>query len=124
MSKIKFEKTSSPAGSVQFSRNPSYGSAKPFEFRQPKDYSDGGSIYVYNKGLIENTFELLFNNMPESDYQNMEGFFKNIIQGSKYNFTYYDENGTAHTARLMDESIDFQINGYNRRTGSITLRKE
>ncbi len=135
MATIKFERITSPIGSVQFSDNPCYGSSMPFEFKQPKDYSDGGELYIYNKGLVEDIFILVFKKMTEADYSNMTGFFKNVIQGAGYSFTYYDENGTAHTVRLMDDAIDFKIEGHGDinesgswvplyRAGSITLRKE
>jgi hypothetical protein len=70
MSAIKFERLTAPIGVLQFTRVFDFGKRDPVEFSQPVDRSDGGDIYIYNKGLSENTIVLPFQNLPESDYKN------------------------------------------------------
>lgn len=123
MSLIKFERTSVPTGLWQPTRNPSYGSGDPFEFLQPKDLSDGGDLYCYNKGLINDTFELVFNNMSETDYQNLRAFLRIVAVGAANNFVYTDENGVNYTVVCVTEKIDCPKKGYGRRQGKLELKK-
>lgn len=123
MAKVKFERTTAPTGSVEFSANPSYGGSEPLKFCQPKDYTNGGVLYSYTKGVNEKTFELSWSFMPEADYQDMITFFEDVIDGAAHPFTYTDENAATHTVRLLTENINFKkvLKG---RSGGITLRKE
>lgn len=123
MALIKFERTSVPTGSWQPSRNPNYGSGDPFEFLQPKDLSDGGDLYCYNKGLIDDTFDLIFNNMSETDYQNMRAFLRTVAVGASNDFVYIDENGANHTVICLTEKIGFVKTAYGRRQGTLELKK-
>jgi len=123
MALIKFERTETPSGSVEFSRNPSYGSGEPFRFRQPQDITCGGVVYSYDKGIIEETIELKFEHMPETDYQGMIDFFRNVVKGKSYIFTYLDETGAGHTCMLLNDSINFSKESFGRRAGTLKLRK-
>ena len=103
MAKIKFERTQTPVGSVEFSRNPSIhqGLQRHRKYFQPKDFSDGGDIYVYDKGIVKNFISFSWQNIPTSDYNNFMTFL-GVIVGSKYNFTYIASDGTTATARIMN----------------------
>lgn len=123
MALINFERTTAPTGSWQPTRNPSYGSGDPFEFMQPKDLSDGGDVYSYNKGVIEDTFELVFNNMSEADYQALRTFLREVAQGVVYEFVYTDKDGATHTVICMTEKVDWPPPSYGKRQGSLRLKK-
>lgn len=123
MALIKFERSSVPTGLWQPTRNPSYGSGDPFEFFQPKDLSDGGDLYCYNKGIIDDTFELVFNNMSEADYQNLRAFLRTVAIGAANEFVYTDENGVNYTVVCMTEKIDYTKTAYGRRQGKVGLKK-
>ena len=123
MALIKFQRTSSPTGLWQPSRNPSYGSGEPFEFLQPKDLSDGGDLYCYNKGLVDDTFELVFNSMSETDYQNLKSFLQTVAVGASNDFVYTDENGVNYTVLCLTEKVEYPKTAYGRRQGELTLKK-
>ena len=104
MAKIKFERTSAPTGSVEFSRNPSIVGGdytRKRQYYQPKDYADGGDIYIYHKGVLKNFTTLKWANIPEADYTNFLTFV-GVVIGSKYNFTFTDFSGTTYTARIIN----------------------
>ena len=104
MAKIKFERTSAPTGSVEFTRNPSItgrGLPRKKKYFQPIDYSDGGDVYIYNKGITKDFVTLTWNNNAKTDYTNLMTFI-GVVVGAKYNFTYYDSDGLTHTARIIN----------------------
>lgn len=102
MAKIKFERTSAPAGSVQFSRNPSRGDYKRRkQYIQPQDMSDGGDIYIYDKGDVKEYKTLHWRNIPASDLTNFLDFLA-VIGGSKNNFTFTDFDGSQYIARIIN----------------------
>ena len=104
MAKIKFERTSAPTGSVEFSRNPSGdgGYEDRTKFIQVKAQSDGGVNYVYNKGLAPQKFKTLtWPNLPDADVGNFMTFV-GVVVGGKYNFTLTDVDGTTKTARIWN----------------------
>lgn len=104
MAKIKFERTSAPTGSVEFTRNPSIsgrGLQRKKKYFQPIDYSDGGDVYIYDKGIAKDYETLTWNNNAKSDYTNLM-IFVGVVVGAKYNFTYTDSDGGIHTARIIN----------------------
>ena len=108
MAKIKFARTLSPIGSVEFRRNPSVtgGIKRKKQYFQPKDYSDSGDLYIYDKGVVKDYLTLTFTNNDKADYTDLMTFI-GIVIGAKYDFTYYDSDGYARTARIMN-SDDLQ----------------
>lgn len=105
MAKIKFQRTSAPTGSVEFSRNPSIvnrNMQRKIKYLQPKDFSDGGDLYIYDKGIAAKNFiTLAWSNIPKTDYNNFKTFL-GVVVGSKYNFTFTDSDGTTYTARIYN----------------------
>lgn len=104
MAKIKFERLSAPTGSVEFTRNPSIregGYRRIKKYLQPKDFADGGNLYVYNKGIVQDRIIITFHNNPVADYNNLLTFL-GVVVGSQYNFTFIDYVGTTYTARILN----------------------
>lgn len=103
MAKIKFERTSAPTGSVEFSRNPSRGNiSRTGAYLQPIDYSDGKDLYSYDKGLTEKAeVPMTFGNISSTDLSNFLAF-RAVVVGSKYSFTFTDVDGSTSTARFAD----------------------
>jgi len=104
MAAVKFERTSAPVCSVEFSRNPTIkgGDSGTIGYLQPKDRSDGGDWYIYDKGIDpENYRHLSFENNPELDWTNFKTFLAAVI-GSVYNFTFTDPGGNTYTARVWN----------------------
>lgn len=109
MAKIKFQRTSAPTGVVEFSRNPSIINRdyrRKRQYMQPKDFADGGDIYVYDKGVKKDYITLVWRNIPQTDWVNFMTFL-DVVIGSKYNFTFTDFTGLTYTARILN-SDDIQ----------------
>jgi hypothetical protein len=123
MALIKFERLTAPTGTVNFTKNPLYGLGKPYRFRQPRDLSDGGDQYVYDKGVTEEIFELSWKTMKEEDWTVLDSFIRNVAEGAKNTFTYYDEDGNTHTVRLESEVVDFREIRNQLYKGTLKLRK-
>jgi hypothetical protein len=103
MALIKFERTAAPAGSVQFSRNPSPGDyRRTLQYMQPKDYSNSGDLYSYNKAINPKNYRTLkWKNIPAADYAGFMTFLT-AVAGSAYNFTFTDTDGATYTARITN----------------------
>lgn len=103
MAKIKFERTSAPTGSVEFSRNPAPRDySRKTGYLQPKARSGGGDWYVYDKGLNPERYKTLhWANIPSADLSNFMTFLATMV-GAKYNFTFTDYNGATYTARIWN----------------------
>ncbi len=127
MAKIKFERTSAPTGSVEFTRNPSItgrGLQRKKKYFQPIDYSDGGDVYIYNKGITKDFVTLTWNNNAKTDYTNLMTFI-GVVVGAKYNFTYYDSDGLTHTARIINsDNLQSSPVATNRESFSVELLLE
>lgn len=119
---IKFERTATPIGSVDFTVNPDYGLAKPKRPRQPMDMTDGGTPYYYDKGVTEQFIKLPFKDMPKVDYDAMNDFFENVTNWKEHSFTYWDENGASYTALLESDELGWPLTGFESYTGTLKLR--
>lgn len=91
------------SAALQFTRGPKYGDyRRKKQYIQPIDYSDGGDIYSYDKGLsARNTREIIFQRMLTEDLAKLLEFIE-IIRGAKYAFNFYDENGAEHKSLLIN----------------------
>ena len=122
--KIKFERITAPTGYVEFSRDPQVpGYKRITQFMQPKDFSDGGDLYVYDKGLGPNRYRTLtFPDISENDLANFMTFFEDVAVGSKNLFLFTDRDGSVHVARIMNsDNIESTPQLANREALTIEL---
>lgn len=82
----------------------------------------GGTLYVQDKGLARQRFELNFERIPTSDRDAALSFF-NAVRKSFNTFEYQDAEGIMHTVRWLN-GFEFQETVPGRFSGTITLRKE
>jgi hypothetical protein len=68
---------------------------------QPKEFSDGGDIYIYDKGSKDYR-SLSWGNCPKEDYTNLISFIKNTVIGSKKSFVFRDFDNLYYNVRLMN----------------------
>ena len=106
--KIKFERLSSPIGSVEFSRDPVVPDYKRrTEFMQPVDFSDGGDPYIYDKGLDPKKYRYFsFDSLSVEDLTSFDYFYENIAIGRKNSFLFTDRDGSVYVARIWSSSIE------------------
>lgn len=122
MAKVKFYRTASPSGSVEFTRPVSYGGEnESLDFLQPSDRSDGNDWYIYNKGNQENIKTLNFTRMTEADYRALRAFLSTAAIGSSNSFTVIDPLGDIYTCFFQPQKFTFPLMAWNKRTGSLTL---
>jgi hypothetical protein len=93
------------------------------------DYSEGGQLYAYDKGINETYHALNFNNVTQADYDNYDNWFKNVAVGAKNPFTFTDEDGISRTVRIIDSKNMLKRNAHQADgkfaySGVVTLREE
>jgi len=82
----------------------------------------GGTLYVQDKGLQRERFELTFERITQSDRDEALVFF-NVVKKSFSPFEYQDAESTLHTVRWLNK-FEFQETVPGRYSGTILLRKE
>jgi len=121
MPNIKFTKG---GDDFTFSKGRSYPLDDPIQVNVPVDYSEGGQLYAYDKGIEEQFFNIVFERIPQVDFDNFEDWLKNIAVGPKNTFTYTDEDANDHTVRLMNTQNSLKGVAAEMFSGTINLRKE
>lgn len=109
------------ANSLQFTRGIRYPVSRPVEKIQVIDRTGGGSLQVEELGIAIRTFPIVFRSLPIADYQALITWHNTICNGAANPFTYYDEEGIAHTVRLLTTTIDFPETSYHRFAGELLL---
>jgi len=112
------------ADTFTFSKGRSYPLDDPAAVNVPVDYSEGGQLYAYDKGIEEQFFNLVFERIPKADYDNVDDWLKNIAVGPKNTFTYTDEDSVNHTVRLLDTKNPLKEVAHELYSGTIHLREE
>ena len=107
-----------------FSKGREYPVHDPIHVNVVVDYSDGGQLYAYDKGIEEQFYNLNFSGLSRTDYDNVEDWLQNIAVGPKNTFTYTDEDGDNHTVRLLDTKNPLQETASGLFSGELHLRKE
>lgn len=121
MSKIIFTKG---ASSFTFSCGRVFPVPDAAEVAVSTDKSDGGQLYAYVKGFTEQYFDLVYENLSLTDYNNFDAWLKTTVIGPSSTFTMTDENGVTHIVRLMDTKNPLRWVGYGKYAGTIHLREE
>jgi len=104
-------------------KQPVFPAVEPVDYpEQLVGQTSGGTIYVQDKGLKQETFGVQFDRLTEADRDNALTFFT-AIKKSFNTFQYEDRNAVLHTVRWMS-AFDFQFVVQGRYSGGIQLRKE
>ena len=72
-----------------------------------------GDRVAYDKGVDRYEIDLEFESLSVTELDNLQGFFHTTVDGVVTTFTYTDTNGTAHTARFLDPTLDVIKVAYN-----------
>lgn len=107
-----------------FSKGKSFPLDEPGQVNVPVDYSEGGQLYAYDKGILEQFFNLSFERLPQVDYDNFTDWLLNIAVGPLNTFWYTDEDGMDHLVRLMDVRNPLRGVAHELYSGTIHLREE
>ena len=82
----------------------------------------GGTLYVQDKGVQRELFELTFERISKSDRDAALVFFI-AVKKSFSPFEYQDGEGVLHAVRWVN-AFEFQVTVPGRYSGTIHLRKE
>jgi hypothetical protein len=107
------------AAVCMFTPNPKYGDyRRGKKYVQPKRYSAGGDIYVYDKGLTaRDTRTIKLTQLLPADLTKLLDFIE-IVRGAKYAFNFYDETDVAHRALILNpDDISSEPERFNAETG-------
>lgn len=109
MALIKFERVTAPAGSIEFSVNPTeHGYGGEREYLQPSGRSDGGLFYCFDKGVNpEELRTMAWDYLPLADFNNLLAFI-NIVRGRDFNFRDFDGNFYRAVFLEPDEKIIYK----------------
>lgn len=107
-----------------FSKGRSFPLDDPDQVNVPIDYSEGGQLYAYNKGIAEKFFNIVIGRGSLADYNSFSAWLLNVAVGPLNTFTYTDEDGVSHTVRLMDTRNPLRGVAHELYSGTIHLREE
>lgn len=110
------------ATSIEFSRGLQYPLRKPADRLQVVSRSAAGTVArVEDLGVTIRSRELVFRNLPKTDWDDLCDFYDNVVFGAGLEFTYSDENGDEFTVRLMSNPWNMAETAYQKYSGTIEL---
>ncbi|MEW6427333.1 MAG: hypothetical protein AB1568_04780 [Thermodesulfobacteriota bacterium] len=112
------------ASTFTFSKGRSFPVDDPAAVNVAVDYSEGGQLYAYDKGIAERFHNLVFERLPLTDFTAFGNWLTNVAIGPKNPFTYTDEASVSHTVRLLDTRQPLREVSAGLYSGTIRLREE
>jgi hypothetical protein len=120
MALITFARVAAPAASFSPTVNPDYsGYIYVTRWHQPKDLSDTGAPYIYNKGNSE-ARPLKWPALSTADLALLIIFY-DALAGGGYTFTFTEHDGTVQTARIKIKSLKYKYAGGGKNEVEIEL---
>ena len=107
-----------------FSKGRSYPMDDPAQVNVPVNYSEGGQLYAYDKGIKEQFYNLTFERLSQADYDNFSDWLLTIAVGPLNTFTYTNEDSVTHTVRLLNAKNPLRGVAFELFSGTIQLREE
>lgn len=107
-----------------FSKGRVYPLDDPAGVNVPVDYSAGGKLYAYDKGIKEKFFNLEYDGLSQTDYDHVENWLLNVVIGPRRTFIYTDESGVQYTVRWLDTRNPLRRTRDGMYAGTLSLRKE
>jgi len=118
MAKIKF---TLGANVLQFTYNNQFPVSRPLEKQQVIDRAADGSLQVEDLGTAINRRELVFEFMPQADYDALYTWFDTIANGAENSFTFTDERGNDLTVKIISPELNFPEDSWGQYSGSLIL---
>jgi hypothetical protein len=82
-------------------QNPLRDNLEDLSKRQALSRSVGGDIYVYNKGTQRQKLTAIWNELRDSERDDLQDFFDSTVLGMVNTFTLTDHEGNVWTARFI-----------------------
>jgi len=124
MVEFRYPTAASPTTSWTPSSEPVFPLEERVEYpHQLSEETAGGTVYVQDKGVQREVFDLQFNRVSKTDRDNAKTFFT-AVKGRFNTFEYIDPDGVNRgPVRWMNE-FNFRHVVQGKWSGTITLRKE
>lgn len=117
-----FPTQASPTAQWLPSKMPDHPAIEPVDFsEQITAVTSGGTLYVQEKGVKQETFLLSFIQIDQADRDAALLFFE-TVKKSFEKFEYEDRAGVLHNVRWMNP-FDFRLVIFGKYSGTIELRK-
>lgn len=88
-------------------QNPQVANVYAVKKNQALGRTSGGTVYTYDKGSDQKRMELEFANLRQGEKDALETFYKTTVNGIMNTWTYVDHGGVSHTARFLDDELQF-----------------
>ena len=92
----------------------------PVRKMQPEDRSNGGVLYIYDKGVTEYSFRVTLK-LTRAEHAALKDFYDNTANGKANAIYFADPEGNEHTVRIMNDRFDFPEEGWNMFRGTLLL---
>lgn len=106
---------------LQFTYNNQFPVSRTLEKQQAIDRAADGSLQVEDLGTGINRRELVFQFMPQADYDALRTWFDLIANGSENSFTFTDERENDLTVKIISRELDFVEDDWGQYSGAIML---
>lgn len=106
---------------LQFSRGLKYPLDKPHEKAQVTDRAADGSLQREDLGVDIRRRLLVFRNLPQVDFDQLNNWYDNICNGVEHEFTYFDEKGQSMQVLLLTNPLRFPESYQGRFSGTLEL---
>lgn len=107
---------------VQFNTPPDRPGGESTQLFQVDGFDSLGQQYIYDKSnLVRTAQAVVYPRITDAILTALRSFITDTVRGSKVKFTWYDHNGTAHTARFKTPDIAAQQIGPDRHRIELAL---
>jgi hypothetical protein len=103
---VKFSYGDSAPTEIEI-QNPARQNVLRTKKTQASGRSAAGVLYVYDQGVPLKEIELQFENLRESEKNELQSFYDDTVEGMFRKFTYTDHHGDAWTARFLQPELEF-----------------
>lgn len=86
---------------VQFPGAPAAGYRRNGQRMQPRDFSMGGALYLYDRGVTSVTHSLRFSRLDAEIVDAAAVFFDYHAAGGQKEFVWFDESGDSHQVKMV-----------------------
>jgi len=106
---------------IEFTEGASYPANRPIEKMQIVDRTAGGQLQVEELGITLKRRILNFELMSKYDYELLENWFDNVVNGAEHPFEFEDERGFTGTVKFITTKLDFPEIDFELYSGSVEL---
>ena len=89
-------------------QNPKRSNAYNLKKHQAMGRTASGNLYTYDKGVDIKKLVLEFEELRQSEKDNLESFYNTTVDGIMNTFSLADHQGNTWTARFLNTELEFE----------------